>query len=44
LRHGFHRRYAATTPIANLYLAMLEQAGIQMPRFGDSTGPLGQLT
>lgn len=44
LRHGFHRVYPAKTPIANLYLAMLEQAGIHMPRFGDSTGTLGQLT
>jgi len=44
LRHGFHRVYPAKTPIANLYLAMLQQAGVQTPRFGDSTGPLGQLT
>lgn len=44
LRHGFHRVYPAKTPIANLYLSMLEQAGVQMPRFGDSTGLLGQLT
>lgn len=44
LRHGFHRVYPAKTPIANLYLAMLQQAGVQTPRFGDSTGLLGQLT
>lgn len=44
LRLGFHRVYPAETPIANLYLAMLEQAGVRMPRFGDSTRPLGQLT
>ena len=44
LRLGFHRVYPAETPIANLYLAMLDQAGVQMPRFGDSTGPLRQLT
>ena len=44
LRHGCHRVYPAKTPIANLYLAMLQQAGVQTPRFGDSTGPLGQLT
>lgn len=44
LRHGCHRVYPAKTPIANLYLAMLQQAGVQTPLFGDSTGPLGQLT
>lgn len=44
LRLGFHRVYPAETPIANLYLAMFDQAGIQMPRFGDSPRPLGQLT
>ena len=37
---GRHIRYADDTPMANLYLAMLETFGVFEPSFGDSTGVL----
>ena len=37
---GRHVRYPANTPIANLYLTMLDTLGIHLERFGDSTGRL----
>jgi hypothetical protein len=40
---GRHVRYPKDTPMANLYLSMLERMGTAVPRLGDSTGPLGQL-
>ena len=33
-----HVRYPENTPIANLYLALLDKVGIQLESFGDSTG------
>lgn len=41
---GRHVRYAKDTPMANLFLSMLDRAGVHAERFGDSTGRLGQLT
>ncbi len=35
-----HIRYAADTPIANLYVTIMEKLGIEVDRFGDSTGTL----
>ncbi|QJW99423.1 DUF1552 domain-containing protein [Frigoriglobus tundricola] len=40
---GRHIRYAAGTPLCNLYLALLDRVGIRSDRFGDSTGPLAGL-
>lgn len=37
---GRHIRYPSDTPMANLYLAMLESFGVVEPSFGDSTGVL----
>jgi hypothetical protein len=37
---GHHRRYAADTPLANLYVSLLEAFGTPVARFADSTGPL----
>ena len=37
---GRHVRYPKDTPVANLYLALLEKLGIQAETFGDSTGRL----
>lgn len=37
---GRHVRYDKDTPIANLYLAMLESLGVPAERIGDSTGKL----
>jgi hypothetical protein len=33
-----HLRHAENTPIANLYLTLLDKLGIHRERFGDSTG------
>jgi len=41
---GRHVRYAKDTPMANLFLSMLDRMGVPAERFGDSTGRLGQLT
>lgn len=37
LRSGQHLKCHAQTPMSNLLLAMLHQAGVTVPRFGDST-------
>ncbi len=43
IKSGRHVRYAKDTPMANLYLTMLDRMGVSPERFGDSTGRLGQL-
>jgi hypothetical protein len=40
LAGGRHLRYPAGTPIANLYLSVLNRVGVPVERFGDSTGKL----
>jgi Protein of unknown function (DUF1552) len=40
LQTGQHLAYARNTPLCNRYVSMLDCMGIQLPRFGDSTGPL----
>jgi hypothetical protein len=40
LKPGRHVRYPTDTPLANLYLAMLDHAGVRVPSFADSTGRL----
>ncbi len=44
LRGGRHIKYGTKTPLCNLYLEMLQRAGIQRDQFGDSTGLLGDLS
>jgi hypothetical protein len=44
LRSGRHVKYAAETPMANLYLAMLDRVGVKPERLGDSNGELNHLT
>jgi hypothetical protein len=43
LRTGRHVRYAAETPMANLYLAMLDRVGVKPEKLGDSNGELNHL-
>jgi hypothetical protein len=43
LESGRHVRYADNTPMANLYLSLLERMGAPVPRLGDSTSPLDRL-
>lgn len=40
LTPGRHVRYAAETPMCNLWVSMLERAGAPVTQFGDSTGAL----
>jgi hypothetical protein len=39
-RTGLHHACRVETPMSNLLLAILHQAGVSVPRFGDSTEPL----
>jgi hypothetical protein len=41
---GRHVRYEKQIPMANLYVSMLERMGVGVERFGDSSGPLRQLS
>jgi hypothetical protein len=41
---GRHVRFPKDTPLANLFLSMMERMGVNAERFGDSTGRLSQLT
>lgn len=40
MRSGQHLKCRTETPMSNLLLAMLNQAGVMVDRFGDSTEPL----
>lgn len=40
---GRHLSYGKDTPLCNLYVSMLDSAGVPVPRFADSTGPLAGL-
>jgi len=44
VRGGRHIVYGKKTPICNLYLEMLARVGVDLPKFGDSTGRLDLLT
>ncbi|MFN3652370.1 MAG: DUF1552 domain-containing protein [Armatimonadota bacterium] len=44
IQPGRHLVYKEGTPITNLYLTMLERAGVRADRIGDSTGKLEQLS
>jgi hypothetical protein len=43
LKGGRHVRYKDDTPIANLYVSLLDKLGLPMDQFGDSTGQLDAL-
>ena len=40
LTTGRHAKYPAGTPLTNLYVSLLEQMGVSVETFGDSTGRL----
>jgi hypothetical protein len=44
IQQGIVRKYDRNTPLCNLYVSMLNNMGIQTTRFGDSTGPLTNLS
>jgi hypothetical protein len=43
LKGNRHLRYPKGTPLANLMLALMDKFGVEMDRFGDSTGELDLL-
>jgi hypothetical protein len=43
IKGGRYVRYPLGTPIANLYLSLLDNLGVPIERFGDSTGRLDNL-
>lgn len=43
IQSGRHIRVSKETPMANLYMSMLERMGAPVERFGDSTGALKEL-
>ena len=40
---GRYLTYPRNTPLANLYIDMLDRMGVQTPAFGDATGRLGNI-
>ncbi|NNE38756.1 MAG: DUF1552 domain-containing protein, partial [Gammaproteobacteria bacterium] len=40
IKGGMHVKYPSGTPLNNLYLTMLDKAGIEVEKLGDSTGKL----
>jgi hypothetical protein len=40
---GRHLQFAEETPVTNLWLTMLDRAGVEVEAIGDSTGPLADL-
>jgi hypothetical protein len=40
---GRYIRYPKGTPLANLYVTLLEKLGVPVEKFGDSTGTVGHL-
>lgn len=44
IKGGRYVRHPAGTPIANLYLAILDTLGVHLEKFGDSTGRVETLT
>lgn len=43
MQGGRHIRYEEPTPLANLHLTLLDKAGVQLEKFGDSNGKLEDL-
>ncbi len=37
---GVHAKHPRDTPMCNLFLSMMDRVGVNLPRFGDSTGRL----
>ena len=40
---GRHLKYPQATPLANLYVTLLDRLGVQADKIGDSTGKLDQV-
>jgi hypothetical protein len=44
LHPGKHLQYAKETPMTNLFLSLLDRMDVDVEKFGDSNGKLGELT
>jgi hypothetical protein len=44
VKPGRHIRYSPDTPMANLFVSMLDRMGVEPERFGDSKGKLDRLS
>jgi hypothetical protein len=44
LKPGRHLRFASGTPLTNLYLTLLDRAGVRPESIGDSTGRVEHLS
>ena len=44
IKAGRHNRYPTGTPVANLYLTLLDKLGVSLDNLGDSTGKLDLLS
>jgi len=44
MKRGRHLRFDKPTPLANLHLSLLDKAGVQLERFGDSNGKIEELS
>ena len=44
IKGGRYVRYPQDTPLANLWVTILEKLGVPVEAFGDSTGQLDRLT
>ncbi|MEQ8785437.1 MAG: DUF1552 domain-containing protein [Pirellulaceae bacterium] len=43
LQHGRYLKFGAETPLANLFVTMLDRLGVERPAFADSTGEMSEL-
>jgi hypothetical protein len=44
MKGGLHRGYSNNTPVANLWVAVLDKVGVPVEKFGNSTGKLEYLS
>jgi hypothetical protein len=43
IRGGQHINFAARTPLANVLLTILQRAGVEIDKVGDSTGAIAEV-
>jgi hypothetical protein len=43
MKGGRHVQYKTPMPLANLHLTLLDQVGVQLDKFGDSTGKIAEI-
>ena len=43
LKHGQYLRFGEDTPLANLFVTMLDRIGVPVDTFADSTGEMSEV-